>query len=68
LNMIIDRTEELADIEEYFQEQRNDLILQLSIAAIIAIILTLLLTTLGLRYFTNKYVARPIEELNCAAE
>jgi HAMP domain-containing protein len=68
LNMIIDRTEELAETEEYFQEQRNDLILQLSIAAIIAIILTLLLTTLGLRYFTNKYVARPIEELNRAAE
>lgn len=40
----------------------------MSIAAIIAIILTLLLTTLGLRYFTNKYVARPIEELNRAAE
>lgn len=68
LNMIVDRTEELADIEEYFNDQRNDLILQLSIAAVIAIILTLLLTTLGLRYFTNKYVVRPIEELNRAAE
>jgi HAMP domain-containing protein len=68
INLVIERTEELAEIEEYFTEQRNDLVVQMSIAAIIALILTLLLTTLGLRYFTNKYVARPIEELNRTAE
>jgi len=68
VNLVVERTEELAEIEDYFIEQRNDLILQMSIAAIIALILTLLLTTLGLRYFTNKYVAKPIEELNRAAK
>ena len=68
VNLIIDRTAELAAIEDYFNDQRNDLILMLSIASIIAIILTILLTTLGLRYFTNKYVVRPIEELKRTAQ
>jgi len=68
VNMINDRTDELAEVEGYFKDQRNDLIVRLSIASIIAIILSLLITTLGLRYFTRKYVVRPIEKLNRAAE
>ncbi len=67
-NMIVERTDELAEIEEYFQNQRDDLILWLSIASAIAIILSILLTTFGLRYFTHKYVVDPIEELNRTAE
>lgn len=67
-NMILDRTQELAEIEEYFEKQRDDLILRLSIAAAVAILLTLLLTTIGLRYFTRKYVVDPIEKLNRTAE
>lgn len=65
---IVDRTAELADINKYFSHQRNDLILGMSIAAIIALILSILITTLGLRYFTNKYVVKPIEKLNRTAE
>jgi HAMP domain-containing protein len=68
VNMIVDRTDELATVRDYFEGQRNDLILRLSIAAVIAIILSLLLTTIGLRYFTRKYVVKPIEELNHTAE
>jgi len=68
VNMIVDRTDELAEIEDYFEGQRNDLVLRLSIVSVIAIILTLLLTTLGLRYFTRKYVVKPIEDLNRTAE
>jgi HAMP domain-containing protein len=68
VNMIADRTEELAAVEQYFEDQRNALILRLSIVSIAAIIITLLLTTLGLRYFTRKYVVNPIEELNRTAE
>ena len=67
-NMIVERTDELAEIEEYFQNQRDDLILWLSIASVIAVILSILLTTFGLRYFTRKYVVRPIEKLNRTAE
>jgi HAMP domain-containing protein len=68
INLIVDRTQQLADIETYFKDQRNDLLLRLSLAAIIAIILSILLTTIGLRYFTRKYVVRPIEKLNRDAE
>lgn len=68
INLVVDRTKELSQIETYFKDQRNDLILRLSIAAAIAIILSLLLTTLGLRFFTRKYVVKPIEELNRTAE
>lgn len=67
-NMILDRTEEMATVTRYFEDQRNDLVLRLSIAAGVAVLLCLLLTTFGLRYFTRKYVVKPIEDLNNAAE
>jgi nitrogen fixation/metabolism regulation signal transduction histidine kinase len=65
---IVDRTAELADIENFFADQRNSQVMGMSIAAIVALVLTILLTTLGLRYFTNKYVVKPIRELNQTAE
>lgn len=68
VNMITDRTSELAEVEGYFKDQRNDLIVRLSIASIFAVLLSLLITTIGLRYFTRKYVVRPIEKLNRTAE
>jgi len=68
VNMIMDRTAEYKEVSDYFTSQRNDLVLRLSIVSVIAIILSLLLTTLGLRYFTRKYVVNPIEELNRTAE
>ncbi len=68
VNIIVDRTDALAAINSYFTNQRNSMIWRLSIAALIAIILSILLTTLGLRYFTEKYVVKPIEELNSTAE
>lgn len=68
VNLIVDRTEEMADVRSYFEAQRNDLLLRLSIAAVVAVILSLLLTTLGLGYFTRKYVVKPIEDLNRMAE
>ncbi|MDY6793761.1 MAG: hypothetical protein SWK76_00550 [Actinomycetota bacterium] len=61
--MIVDKTGEPADIEVYFEDQRNDMIVRLSIGAALASILSLLLTTFGLRYFTRKYVVTPIDEL-----
>lgn len=68
VNMIVDRTQEMQEVEDYFVSQRNDLILRMSIASVIAIILTLLITTFGLRYFTGKYVTDPIDRLNRMAE
>jgi hypothetical protein len=67
LNMIMDRTEEMHEVEGYFVEQRNDLVLRMSVVAGIAILLSLLITTIGLRYFTDKYVTKPVEKLNSMA-
>ncbi|NPV60833.1 MAG: hypothetical protein HPY75_14380 [Actinobacteria bacterium] len=68
INMIMDRTAEYREIESYFKDQRNDLIVRMCVVSALAIVLSLLLTTLGLRYFTRKYVVDPIEELNRMAE
>ena len=68
VNAIVDRTAELAEIEDYFNDQRNDMILRLGIAAAIFVLLSILLTTFGLRYFTTKYVTKPVERLNRMAE
>ncbi|MBC7246709.1 MAG: hypothetical protein H5T73_02865 [Actinobacteria bacterium] len=63
-NMIIDRSEEMEEIETYFRDQRNSLLVRLLIAAAVAIIASLLVTTFGLRHFTRKYVVDPIEKIN----
>lgn len=68
VNIIVDRTAEIQEIEDYFIDQRNNLITRMSIVAGIAILLTLLITTFGLRYFTNKYVMEPVEKLNRMAQ
>ena len=68
VNLIVDRTAEIQEIDDYFVSQRNDLIVRMCIAAGIAVLLTLLVTTIGLRYFTSKYVMEPVERLNRMAE
>jgi hypothetical protein len=67
-NFIVDRTAELQAIEDTLESQRSDLLVRLSIAAVISIILFILLTTLGLRLLVDKYVMRPVDELNDAAQ
>lgn len=67
-NLIMDRTEEMAAIEDYFHQQRNGFLVRLFIAAGVAVLFSLFLTTYALRYFTRKYVTRPIEELNREAQ
>lgn len=68
LNMVIDRTEEMREVEEFFTNQRDDLILRMSAVAGVAVVLSLLITTLGLRYFTRRYVMDPLQKLNRMAE
>ena len=64
VNMIVDCSEEMKGIETYFRDQRNSLLARLFIAAAVAIIASLLVTTFGLRYFTRNYVLDPIEKIN----
>ena len=68
INFIVDRTAELNTVQGTFEKQRNDLLLRLSIAAALSVFIFLLLTTLGLRYLVNRYIMRPVNDLNTAAE
>lgn len=67
-DLIMDRTEEVAAIEDYFHQQRNGFLIRVFIAAGLALLLSLLLTTIGLRHFMRKYVTGPIETLNRQAQ
>ncbi len=68
VNMIVDRTEEMEETEAYFRDQRNSLLVRLFIVGAIAAALSLLITTLGLRNLTRKYVVEPIEKMNRQAQ
>ena len=68
LNTIVERTAEYEEVDDYFTQQRNDLILGLSIVSLLSIILPLLLSSFGQRYFARQYVVWAVEELYRAAE
>lgn len=68
INLVIDRTAEMREIEGYFTSQRNALVARMSVVSLIAVFLALLITTFGLRYFTRRYVMDPLEALNRMAE
>lgn len=68
LNIVVDRTSELQAIEGYFQRERNNMLTGLLIAGGIAILLSILVTTFGLRFLVEKYIVKPIEQLNRTAE
>jgi hypothetical protein len=68
VSSVIDLTDQLKGIDEYFQDQKQDTIINLIIAGIIALILFGLLSTFWLRYLINKYIRRPVDELNTMAQ
>ena len=68
VGFMIDATEQVKEIDKYFQNQKQDTVTGLIITGIIALILFGFLSTLWLRYLINKYVRRPVEELNTIAQ
>ncbi len=67
-NFIMDRTEDVKQIESYFNDQRNSLLTRMAIVSIIAFILFALFSTMGLRFLVGKFVMGPIDKLNSQAE
>jgi nitrogen fixation/metabolism regulation signal transduction histidine kinase len=67
-NFIVDRTKEINDVETYLNDQRNNQLLRMGIVSIIAYLLCILLTTVGLYLLVQKYVMGPIDDLNNQAE
>jgi methyl-accepting chemotaxis protein len=68
VSFIIDFTEQVKQIDEYFQNQKRDTIIGLVITGIIALILFGLLSIFWLRYLINKHIRKPVEELNTMAQ
>ena len=67
VSFVIDTTDQVKEIDTYFKDQKNNTIVGLVITGIIALILFGLLTTFWLRYLIDKYIRKPVEELNTMA-
>jgi hypothetical protein len=65
---IIDITQQINKIDKYFQDQKRDTVIGLVIFGVIALILFGLLSTFWLRYLINKFIRKPVRELNTMAE
>ncbi len=65
---VTDKTADIREVDDYFRHQRNGTLIRLAIAAVLALMAAFLITTSGLRFFTRRYVTRPMEELNRMAQ
>lgn len=63
LNFMLDRSEEIKAVDAAYEEERSDLITRQIIIGIIAIVLALLITTVGVYYLTRRYITGPIEAI-----
>jgi methyl-accepting chemotaxis protein len=67
VSAVFDLTNQIKDINKYFNDQKQNTIIRLSVTAVIALILFGLLSTFWLRYLINKYIRKPVDELNTMA-
>jgi HAMP domain-containing protein len=63
MNLLIDRTEQIEAIDAVYEEEKSDLITRQIIIGIVAIVVALLLTLLGVRYLARRYITGPIDDL-----
>lgn len=63
LNFVVDRTEQIEAIDAKYDAERSDLITRQIIIGAVAILAALLITLLGVRILTRRYITGPIEEL-----
>jgi flagellar biosynthesis/type III secretory pathway M-ring protein FliF/YscJ len=60
---VVDRTAEIQALSDIYARERTNMIWVVVVSGIVAIIMAVLLSTLILRFFTRRYITRPIEEL-----
>jgi methyl-accepting chemotaxis protein len=68
VSTVYDLTKQVAAIDKYFNDQKRDTVIKLIITGVVALILFALLSTFWLRYLINKYIRRPMDELNTMAQ
>jgi nitrate/nitrite-specific signal transduction histidine kinase len=68
VSAMIDLTDQVKELDRYFSDQKRDTVIGLVITGIIALVLFGLLSTFWLRYLIDKYVRKPVNELNTMAQ
>jgi hypothetical protein len=63
LNFLLDRTAEIQAVDKVYEEERSSLITRQIIIGIIAIVIALLITTIGVYYLAKRYITGPIEAI-----
>ena len=63
MNFVIDRTEQIEAIDAAYEDEKSSLITRQIIIGIIAIIIALLITTIGVYYLAKRYITGPIEAI-----
>ena len=64
VNLVVDRTEEFNALEDFFAAEKSNLVNRQIVIGIIAVVIALLLTTLGVYLLTRRYITGPIEGLS----
>lgn len=67
VNLVVDRTEEFDALEDFFAGEKSNLIKRQIVIGVVAVVIALLLTTLGVYFLTRRYITGPIEELSDAS-
>lgn len=62
-NFLLDRTEQIEAVDAVYDRERSNLITRQIIIGVVAIIVALLLTTIGVYYLARRYITGPIEKL-----
>jgi hypothetical protein len=68
MSSVFDLTKQVKEIDSYFNNQKNDTVVKLIMTGLIALILFALLSIFWLRYLIDKYIRKPVENLNTMAE
>ena len=63
MNLLIDRTEQIEAIDAVYEQEKSDLITRQIIIGVVAIVVALLLSLLGVRYLAKRYITGPIDNL-----
>lgn len=63
LNFMLDRTEQIKAVDAAYEEEKSNLITRQVVIGIIAVVIALLISTIGVYYLTKRYITGPIEEL-----
>ena len=66
-NFVIDRTEQVQALEQTYSDEKSSLILQQVAVGLVAIAIALVLSLIGVRVLTRRFITGPIEEMTRAS-